>query len=223
MTKTDLVLRPAADLDTLTAAEPDTVPTLPAGLIAIAESLLGGGFAGVLKVMARELDRTEWAEEEIEAARVRHPRHADRIYHAFPLLVPNVDLQRLETEMVYRSHCRELLDRVAAGADTRPGTAAEVCCAMLHTSLLSPLTSAATGLYMRMWQAAGFPEFPEFTEAGHHHEALEKTLIDDHEQLARRTLAVPDRRLGTIDCPGRHHGDDVDCVYAPIGQLAIEV
>ncbi|WNV83113.1 hypothetical protein [Umezawaea sp. Da 62-37] len=175
--------------------------------------------------MAEALELVDQAEEEIQAARIRHPRHADRIYHAFPLLVPSAALERLESEMVYRSHCRELLDRVAAGTDTdtRPGTAAEVCCAMLHTSLLSPLTSAATGLYMRMWQAARFPELPEFTEARHHHEALESTVIDDHEQLARRKLTVADRRLGAIDCPGRHHGDEVDCAYRPIGQLAIDI
>jgi hypothetical protein len=223
MTTTDLVLRPTDDLDTPSTTNPATTPTWSARLIARADALLSGGFAQALMVMAEALGLVEQAEEEIQAARIRHPRHADRIYHAFPLLVPSPALERLESEMVYRSHCRELLDRVAAGTDTRPGTAAEVCCVMLHTSLLSPLTSAATGLYMRMWQTAGFPELPEFTEARHHHEALESTVIDDHEQFARRKLAVADRRLGAIDCPGRHHGDEVDCAYRPIGQLAIDI
>ena len=92
---------------------------------------------------------------------------------------------------------------------------------MLEASLMAPLTSAATGLYMRMWQCAGFPEIPEFAQARRHHEALERAVIDDHERFARRKLAVSDRQLGDIDCPGRHHGEDVDCVYARPDQLAI--
>jgi hypothetical protein len=97
-------------------------------------------------------------------------------------------------EMVYRAHCREILDRVAAGDDTRPGTAAEVCCVMLETSLRTPIRSEAAGLYLRMWHAAGFPSVVDFTEASHHHEALEPSRIDDAEQVARRQLAMPDRR-----------------------------
>ena len=215
MTSTDLAPRPATD--------PAETPTLPADMLAAAESLLGGDFAGIFAVMASAFELVEWAEEEIETARARHPQHADRIHHSFLLLRPNTGLDRMKSEMVYRSHCRELLDRVAAGEDTRPGTAAEVCCAMLNTSLLAPLTSAATGLYMRMWHAAGLPEVDGFTEASRHHEALEKPTIDDHEQFARRTLAMTDRRLGDIECAGRHHGDEVDCAYASAGQLAIAV
>jgi hypothetical protein len=159
-------------------------------------------------------DSMSWAEEEIEKARARHPRHADRIYHSFMLLTPNLSLEAMSTEFVYRSHCRELLDRVADGTDTRPATAAEICCLMCTTSQAAPLTSAAAGLYMRMWRAAHFPTHPAFTEAGLHHEALEETRIDDLEQLARRKLTVAERRLGTIDCPGRHHGQPVTCPYA---------
>lgn len=234
MTTTEPALRPSTDVDTPTATIPDT--TSPTGTPAahradlstpvddlhdgvlgdLLGDLLGGGLAGIFEHM-------EWAEEEIEKARARHPQHADRIYHSFLLLRPNVALKRMETEFVYRSHCRELLDRVAAGEDTRPGTAAEICCTLLETSLVAPLTSAAVGLYMRMWQAARFPEFREFAEAGRHHEALEKTVIDDHEQIARRKLAIPDRRLGDIDCRGLHHGEQVDCVYTTVEQLALEI
>jgi hypothetical protein len=204
------------DLDTLPGDELEAALALPAGLFAAADDLLGGGgFAGIFAFMAGEFERMEWAEEEIEAARARHPQHADRLYHSFSLLQPNTGLDRMRTGFVYRSHCRELLDRVAAGADTRPGIAAEICCAMLEVSLRTPLRSAAMGLYLRMWQAAGFPEISEFAEFSHHHEALEQITIDDHEQFARRKLAVADRRLGTIDCPGRHHGDDVNCAFAP--------
>ena len=220
MTTTDLVSRPTDDLDT--APEPNTVPARPGNLITAVGALLGDEADGLFAAMAGAFERMEWAEEEIAAAQARHPEQADRIWHSFRLLVPNDGLERMSYARVYRAHCREILDRVAAGEDTRPGTAAEICCAMLTTSLLAPLTSAATGLYMRMYQAAGLPQFDELAESSRHHEALEHSLIDDHERNMRRKLAVADRRLGTIDCDGRHHGEEINCVYAPAGQLAIE-
>jgi hypothetical protein len=226
MTTTALVL-PATDaLDTSPALGPDTASALPADLITAAGALLGDDARGIFAVMAGAFERMEWAEEEIAAAQARHPRHADRIWHSFSLLVPNSGLERMSYERVYRAHCREILDRVAAGEDTRLGTAVfagEICCALLDTSLLAPLTSAATGLYMRMYQAAGHPQFDELAESSRHHEALEHSLIDDHERFARRQLSMDDRRLGDIDCHGHHHDEEVSCVYAPAGQLAIEV
>lgn len=189
----------------------DRVSATPADLVA----LIGDGLGGVV-------ERMEWAEEEIENARVRHPQAADQLYHAFQLLQPNSALDRaMSTEFVYRSHCRELLDRVAAGADTQPGTAAEVCSALCAVSLASPLRSSAAGLYMRMWQTAGFPEIPGVTEIDGHHEALEGSAIDEDEQFARRKLAMANRRLGDIVCSGHHRGEQVDCIYTPIGQLAL--
>lgn len=159
------------------------------------------------------------AEESIAAAQLRHPAHADRIWHAFSLLLPTHE--RMSTAFVYRSHCAELLDRLAAGEDTRPGTAAEVCCAMLETSLLAPLRSTAFGLYLRMWNAAGFPDIDEFAASREHHEALDSSVIDEHEQFARRKLAVPDRRLAEIVCDGRHHGASLACAYAQPEQLTL--
>lgn len=193
---------------------PTALDRLPGGLRSVVEGLLGPGMRGVFAAL-------EWAEEEIVAARRRRPECSDRLYHSFRLLTPTHD--RMRTEFVYRSHCAELLDRVAAGEDTRAGTAAEVCCALLEASLTTPLKSSATGLYMRMWQRARFPELPEFTEAARHHEALEREVIDSHEQFARRTLAVAERSLGEIDCAGRHHGEDVTCRYARRDQLALGV
>ncbi|QFZ20540.1 hypothetical protein [Saccharothrix syringae] len=212
-------------MTTRTAPGHDSTTDLPGSEVNTATNVLfSHGFGKVFTSVGASFDSMQWAEEEIETARRRHPAHADRIHHSFLLLSANPDLTRLaDSETVYRAHCRELLDRVAAGADTRPGTAAEVCCALLHTSLLTPLTSAATGLCLRMWQAAGLPEIPGFAEAGRHHEALEGSLIDEHERLARRKLTVPGRRLGAIRCSGRHNNQDVDCVYAPTGRLAIEL
>ena len=153
------------------------------------------------------------AEEEVAAAQQRHPSAASRVWHAFRLLTPP-EHEYMRQERPFRAHCREILDRVAVGADTRTGTAAEVCVLLKQTSLKAPLTSAAFGLYARMWVAAGLPDFPEMEEMSAHHEALESSLIDDHEQTARRQVTVRDRQLGDIECSGRHHGEEVDCDYA---------
>lgn len=129
-----------------------------------------------------------WAEEEIEAAQRRHRDAADRIGHSFDLLRPTQPLMR--SEAVYRSHCRELLDRVARGDDTRPATAAECCTALSEISLRVPLRSSAAGLYARMWRLAGLPPV-ELTNLSEHYEALDGSLIDDHEARLRRTLRQP--------------------------------
>lgn len=212
MTTSEIAVRPANDLDTfVTTTEPDTAPTTHVDLTSLVDDLLGGGLG-----LAGIFERMAIAEDEIDKARARHPEQRDRIWHSFRLLTPNMRLKRMETEMVFRSHCAEILDRVAAGEDTRPGTAAEVCCVLLETSMSAPLTTTGTGLYMRMWQAGRFPKIDEITEASHHYEAVRGSVIDDHERSVRRKLADADRTLGDIECHGRHHGETVDCVYAPL-------
>jgi len=120
------------------------------------------------------------------------------------------------TEFVYRAHARELLDRVAAGADTRPATAAELCLACVEVSQQAPMHGAGAGLFFRMWLHA-FPDHPATTDQAAqqiHYERLHGSQIDDLEQALRRKLAVPDRRLSDVECPGRHHGTPVHCRYA---------
>lgn len=164
--------------------------------------------------------RITWAADEIDRAMARHAAHRDTLYHSFALLYPTPLL--LDTEFVYRSHCREILDRVAAGADTRPGTAAEVCCLCREISLVAPLRPSAMGLYVRMWSVA-FPDQMPHTDQGPHYEALRGPRIDDLEALARQKLKVAGRTLGPITCSGRHDGEPVDCAYAGgRGQLEME-
>jgi hypothetical protein len=139
------------------------------------------------------LDTIELAEEEISAAQRRHPAASDRIWRNFRLLQPPADgLTR--NDLVYRAHCRELLDRVAADADTRPGTAAECCLALCEVSLRVPLNTGAAGLYSRMWRLAGLPPVV-LADAGVHYEALEGALIDEQEAMLRRRLQQPWRQL----------------------------
>lgn len=172
--------------------------------------MLGGNLTSVLTGC---FEKMEWAEDEIEKAQRRHPAQADRIYHSFKLLC-QAD-ERMGVEMVYRGHCREILDRVAAGHDTRPGTAAEVCVACCEASALAPLTETAAGLYSRMWLQA-FPQHAGkvWGEQAPHYEALRGSQIDDLEREARHKTAQADRKLGPIDCKGMHRGDEVACQYA---------
>ncbi|MFY1688146.1 hypothetical protein [Plantactinospora sp. WMMB782] len=128
----------------------------------------------------------EWAEEEIEAARKRHPEADDRIWKSFLLLQPTHDLMRVE--MTYRAHCRELLDRVAAGEDTRPGTAAECCIALCETSQAGPLRESAAGLYFRMWEKAGLTKLEGSSDVLVHYEALKGATIDRDEAWLRNKL-----------------------------------
>lgn len=139
-------------------------------------------------------EQMEWAEEEIDQAQGRHPAQASLLWTTFRLFVPTSDLMR--TELVYRSHCRELLERVAAGEDARPGTNAELAIACCETSQLAPMTTAGAGLYMRVW-ARAFPDQPlvDNEEQLGHYEALESRAIDDHEAVLRRKLSQPWRRL----------------------------
>lgn len=157
------------------------------------------------------LEQIEWAESEIDAAITRHPTQGDLLYHGFRLLRPTHQL--MATEFVSRSHYRELLDRLATGMDTRPGTAAEVCCACRDASLAAPLSSTAAGLYYRMWESA-FPDMPPVTDLAQHHEALEGSSIDALEAASRRALAREDRIVGDISCTGMHYGTAVPCTYA---------
>jgi hypothetical protein len=165
----------------------------------------------VTSALAGILRQLDWAEDEIRRAMSRHPSERDLLYHSFPLLVATHKL--MATEFVYRSHCRELLERLVNDVDTRPGTAAEVCCLCSDISQVAPLRSPAAGLYFRMW-AAAFPDKPLDDDSRQHHEALEGSAIDDLEAIARRKLAVKNRKLGEITCNGRHDGEIVQCKYA---------
>jgi hypothetical protein len=169
-------------------------------------------------MLAGLFEQMEWAEDEISKAQRRHPGSSDRIYHSFKLMTPTHEL--MGQEFVYRSHVRELLARVIAGQDTRPGTAAEVCLACCESSQLAPLTDTAAGLYGRMWKAAGFPG-DQWEDRQVHHEALSSSLIDDAEREMRRKLRN-DERVIDAECGGMHHGKEVACELAKPSQLTLD-
>jgi hypothetical protein len=114
----------------------------------------------------------------------------------------------VDAEFAFRGHARELLERVAAGHDTRPATAAECCVAMAEVAMAIPLHGAAAGFYLRMWQQA-FPSHPDCDPSlAAHYERAHGPGIDRHERYVRRRLAVPGRRLdpARIECDGEHWG-----------------
>lgn len=150
---------------------------------------------------------TEWAESEIEQAMGRHPDHADRIWHSFSLVVPTCDLVTFN-ETVYRTHCRELLERIAAAEETRLATAAECLPALREASRVAPMNPTGFGLYMRLREKASLP--PVLMDGvGEHYEAIRGAAIDDAEHDLRTRLARPNRVLpGVIRhralCPAPH-------------------
>lgn len=141
--------------------------------------------AGLSKEMDPQFDAMVVAEQEIDGAVRRDPAAADRIQHSFVLLRPTHPL--MGNPVLYRPHCAEVLDRVARGEDTRPGTAAECCIALIETSQVAPLRASAVGLLARMLLLAGLPPSP-LGDTSEHYEALHSTVIDDNEAWLRQRL-----------------------------------
>jgi hypothetical protein len=76
------------------------------------------------------------AEDEIGAAKRRHPAQAALLHRSFEVLCAP-PLHPYD-DRVYRAHARELLDRLARGDDTRPGTCAEALVAVMQAVTVAP-------------------------------------------------------------------------------------
>jgi hypothetical protein len=131
-----------------------------------------------------------WAEDEIESAQQRHGEQGrGPIYRrGFPE-VKQLDL--IDSEMLFRAHCREILDRIATGRDTRPGTDAELIRVLREASLRAPMTPGVDCLYFRLF-ARTFPVYaptilgPIDLAA---YESVHGSAADDHERRLRARLA----------------------------------
>jgi len=110
----------------------------------LAVSLLPSNVADIFSSMSV-------AEEEITEAKKRHPEKSDLIHRSFLILQPT-DPTYGKADCVYRSHVRELLERVAKGQDTRPGTIAEVLCVMLEVAIKAPLNQEGQALTEHLFQ-----------------------------------------------------------------------
>ncbi|MFH9731819.1 hypothetical protein [Streptomyces sp. NPDC017260] len=144
----------------------------------------------------------EWAEDEIVKAQIRHgeprPRPGERgtgpIWNSFSLLKVDGN-EALLREPLYRAHCREILNRRAKGADTRPGTDAEMIVVISEASKIAPMTSAAACLYMRL-MARSVPEFAQAVGPQVDLDAYEKVhgrKADEYEADLRHKLRRDDR------------------------------
>jgi hypothetical protein len=194
-------------IDTLTPS------TNPGGQFQAAIELVG--LSDLTAELEGIFERMDWAEEEIEKALAHHPYHRDLLWHSFALIRPREVGPRMSTEMLYRSHAAELLDRVAAGADTRGPTAAEMVVVCLEVSKAVPMHGDSAGLYFRVW-ARAFPNHSltaEQADTRNHYEKLFGSRIDVLEQDVARRLTADDRVHGDIDCRGYHHGKPVTCRF----------
>ncbi|NNH73795.1 hypothetical protein HLB23_28740 [Nocardia uniformis] len=171
-------------------------------------------FRQVAATCGNYAEQHQWTEVEIAAAQQRHPAHADVLFHAFYLM--QLTNARMCCEMLLRAHCRELLERVAAGEDTRPGTAVEVLLLTHRSSLAAPLTTAAVGLFLRMWKAAALPDPDNHAAVLEYYESTVGSDIDELETCARQS-EQQDQRIPdpSPECAGEHLGQAVTCRYAP--------
>lgn len=142
-------------------------------------------------------DRIGWAEEEIEAAQLRHGEQGrSPLWNSFRLLRMTNDQEW--PELLFRAHCRELLDRVAAGIDTRPATDAEKISVLSAASKVAPLNSGAETLYLRLGSRmlpGIFDQIGDVLDM----EAYEKvhgSQADEYEALLTHKLSQPWRRIG---------------------------
>lgn len=173
---------------------------------------LDAAFRDVGELIDSVLDRCLWAEEEIEAAQLRHgERDRGVLWNSFRLL--KATHERAWPELVYRAHCRELLDRVAAGIDTRPPTDAEKISVLSSASQTAPLNSAAEALYLRI----GTRMLPDiFDGIGEvldiqAYEKVHGARADEYEAQLMRTLSQPWRRIGAT-------AEEIDqLLFAPHG------
>lgn len=88
------------------------------------------------------------AEAEIKAAMQRHPDQSDWLYGTFLSLRPFFPFC---SDMLYRVHCQEILERVASGQDVTPPTRAEMIELLQRVTAFVPFHSHAGALYQRLF------------------------------------------------------------------------
>lgn len=97
-------------------------------------------------------DLMEIAEEEIRGGMERHPEAVEEVWGLFLTLMPHEHLRR--HPVLYRSHCRYLITRVAEGKELKSPSPAEYCAIFSVLSLQAPLRSDLMVAYWKCFQAA---------------------------------------------------------------------
>jgi hypothetical protein len=161
--------------------------------------IVGRGIGSVLAEGEAILDLAPIAEVEMEAARCRT---GSELPDGTFLLLQPTDLMEQVASWVFRGHCRELLDRVAEGQDTRSATDAELVLALRRLSVAEPLTGVTVGLYLRLF-ARVFPgpvaQVPD--DAVHDYQRVHGNDIDRQEAWLRRRMPCGWRLSPGRDAP----------------------
>lgn len=139
--------------------------------------------------VARVFGLMRIAEEEIAADQARNGFTS---VDAFPVLYPPPDML-MRADAVYRSHARELVERVRAGEDTRLGTKAEVLLAMSEVSLVAPPSENFAHLMERLFNEVMGPDVFVF-DAAQPRESWPGASDDTLGEL-RRKVAKPKRAI----------------------------
>ena len=103
----------------------------------------------ILKVHSA-LDLIAIAEEEIDDICKKQPDKKKSIWPAFPILRPT-DYFLCKEPKIYRHHCRELLQRILTGIDTRLGTKAECMFIISEMTLKTPVNQDCSALYFNLF------------------------------------------------------------------------
>ena len=180
-----------------TPREDRAVRVLPAAKLSALDSTLFDDIGGLIDSV---LERCILAEEEIEAAQRRHGE-GDRgpLWNSFRLL--RTTHERPWPNLVYRAHCRELLERVAAGIDTRPATDAEKISVLSTASQTAPLNSGAETLYLRI----GTRLFPHIFEGIGDVLDIKAYEKEDPRQPCRRLRSTARAQTGPALAQDRGH------------------
>lgn len=101
--------------------------------------------AGTVRDIGRAFDFMEIAERLIKRA---GGKPGNRAWEAFKLLSPGRLIEF--SDELYEAHCREVIDNLMTGKDTRPGTDAEVAVLLHDLSLKAPLNTS----YLRAYEDA---------------------------------------------------------------------
>jgi hypothetical protein len=131
-------------------------------------SLLAGAGGSPLEAVDAVLTsyrQMNWALEEVDAAKARHGETDPETFDtAFPLLRPADDHPFLAPEPIFRAHCVELLDRVAAGEDLSAATEAEIFGLLVDASKYQPFCGGLTSLYLTLAKKITPEPYAEFLQ-----------------------------------------------------------
>jgi hypothetical protein len=153
-------------------------------LFTAASEILGSSLSATI---AHAFRCMEIAEEEIAAAKARHPLLTAQLHDGFRELCPPAVL-REAGERLYRAYCRELLARIVAGSPLAAATTAELLAVLQAMSLASPLERAATVLYWERF-AEAFP-----ADAARLRSEIGSVAADSYDQVRAKELETKLRR-----------------------------